>query len=262
MSTFLTDSGCAPTVADAYPVLASIDSGQKTIKCFMKLQELISDLPEHLNSLMSKHENECFLTYKTHMHGIAEEFESLRTKQASQERMIRKDANLCKMEDELEWFMREALRLDELGKGYLGERNLWRAKVHAGKEDCSWLESEATLVREQIEKIKNAMEIPTHIQPVVSIAKVSSPPIPRLSPPTQIEKTLLTQQRLLHQIKEQEALRFGEISRSKDIFQDALKAARAALYRQRLKGGGHELIDKLIADPQALARLHLLMFGN
>merc|ERR1719482_2217546 len=124
-------------------MLESLPSnGPRILSLHGDLQKLADTLDEKVEDMLNVHEKDFFLAYKTHMYGVQKEFKALKQKADEEETKTRKDTKIQSLEKELEWFMTEALRLDELCKGYKKEVDKWKAKADALDEDRRFLEDQ------------------------------------------------------------------------------------------------------------------------
>merc|ERR1719253_148758 len=108
--------------------------------------------------LLQEHEKDFFLAYKTHMYTVQKEIKALRIKADQMEANTREDTKIKALEGELDWFMTEALRLDELCKGYKKEVDKWRAKAEALDEDRRFLEDQIKGAKRQNKILRAAAE--------------------------------------------------------------------------------------------------------
>jgi len=122
------------------------------------LTNLANTLDQRMAALLREHEKDFFLAYKTHMYTVQKEIKTLRMKADHEEAKTREDTKIKALEGELDWFMTEALRLDELCKGYKKEVDKWKAKAEALDEDRRFLEDQIKGAKRQNKILRAAAE--------------------------------------------------------------------------------------------------------
>lgn len=138
--------------------LESTDSGNKIIQHFQDLTKLANSLDLRMEALLREHEQDFFLAYKTHMYTVQKEIKLLRMKAEQEEAKTREDTKIKALEGELDRFMTQALRLDELCKGYKKEVDKWKAKAEALDEDRRFLEDQIKGAKRQNKILRAAAE--------------------------------------------------------------------------------------------------------
>jgi hypothetical protein len=134
------------------------DAGPKLVGYRDELRQLADSLDVKVDDLLREHERDFFLAYKTHMYSVQKEFKNLKKKADDEEERTQSDLRIRSLERELEWFMTEALRLDELCKGYKREVDRWRTRATALDEDRRFLEDQTKGAKRQNKVLRAAVE--------------------------------------------------------------------------------------------------------
>merc|ERR1719387_2699822 len=122
------------------------------------LQALADDLDEKVEDKLNQNEHAFFVAYKNHMYTVQKEFNELRQKADEEETKTRRDAKISSLEKELDWFMNEALRLDELCKKYKKELDKWKGKAEALEDDRQFLENQIKQAKRNNKSLRTAVE--------------------------------------------------------------------------------------------------------
>jgi len=139
-------------------LLEPMKSGSSILKLHTELQALADDLDEKVESKLNANENAFFLAYKSHMYTVQKEFNELRQKADEEETKTRRDAKISSLEKELDWFMNEALRLDELCKKYKKDLDKWKGKAEALEDDRSFLQNQIMTAKKNNKSLRGAVE--------------------------------------------------------------------------------------------------------
>jgi len=107
---------------------------------------------------LREHEKDFFLAYKTHMYTVQKEIKTLKMKADLEEAKTREDTKIKDLEGKLDWFVNEAVRLDELCRGYKKEVDRWKAKADALDEDRRFLEDQIKGAKRQNKILRAAAE--------------------------------------------------------------------------------------------------------
>lgn len=122
-------------------LLANSENGEGILKLHGELQALADDLDERVEGKLNANENAFFLAYEHFMYDVQKEFKELKKKANEEETKNRRDAKIQSLEKELDWFMHEALRLDELCKKHKKDLDKWKSKAEALEDDRQFLEN-------------------------------------------------------------------------------------------------------------------------
>lgn len=134
------------------------DVGQHILKLHQDLQCLAEDLDQRVENKLTSNENAFFLAYKNHMYNVQKEFMELRQRADEEETKTRRDAKIQSLEKELDWFMNEALRLDELCKKYKTELDKWKGRAEALEDDRQFLENQIMTAKRNNKSLRHAVE--------------------------------------------------------------------------------------------------------
>lgn len=141
-----------------FKTLEQTNAGPRITEHHRDLTELANTLDQRLAALLREHEKDFFLAYKTHMYTVQKEIKTLKHKAEQEEAKTREDTKIKALEGELDWFMTEALRLDELCKGYKKEVDKWKAKTDALDDDRRFLEDQIKGAKRQNKILRAAAE--------------------------------------------------------------------------------------------------------
>jgi len=161
-STFLTslkmDTKAQSKQQKREDLLEPMKSGGQILKLHGELQALADELDEKVEGKLNANENAFFLAYKSHMYTVQKEFNELRQKADEEETKTRRDAKISSLEKELDWFMNEALRLDELCKKYKKELDKWKGKAEALEDDRQFLQNQIMTAKKNNKSLRGAVE--------------------------------------------------------------------------------------------------------
>lgn len=141
-----------------FRALEATSAGPRITEHHQELTNLALTLDQRMEALLMEHEKDFFLAYKTHMYGVQRDIKTLRMKADHEDAKTREDTKIRALEGELDWFMTEALRLDELCKGYKKEVDKWKAKADALDEDRRFLEDQIKGAKRQNKILRAAAE--------------------------------------------------------------------------------------------------------
>eukprot|EP00931_Biecheleriopsis_adriatica_P068519 TRINITY_DN42465_c0_g1_i1.p1 TRINITY_DN42465_c0_g1~~TRINITY_DN42465_c0_g1_i1.p1 ORF type:complete len:357 (+),score=114.16 TRINITY_DN42465_c0_g1_i1:46-1071(+) len=133
-------------------------SGNDILRLHQDLQVLADDLDERVEGKLSANEKAFFVAYKSFMFTVQKEFKELKQKADEEETKTRRDAKIQSLEKELDWFMNEALRLDELCKKYKKELDKWKGKAEALEDDRQFLENQIKQAKRNNKSLRGAVE--------------------------------------------------------------------------------------------------------
>jgi chromosome segregation ATPase len=158
LQTLKMDKGEKSKAQKREDLLTGASQGSQILDLHGKLQDLADQLDEKVERKLNKNENAFFLAYWDHMHTVQREFKELKKKADEEETKTRRDARIQALEKELDWFMNEALRLDEQCKRHKRELDRWKSKAEALEDDRSFLESQIKNAKRQNRSLRGSVE--------------------------------------------------------------------------------------------------------
>lgn len=233
-------------------LLEPMKSGGTILKLHGELQALADDLDEKVESKLNANENAFFLAYKSHMYTVQKEFNELRQKADEEETKTRRDAKISSLEKELDWFMNEALRLDELCKKYKKDLDKWKGKAEALEDDRQFLQNQIMAAKKNNKNLRGAVEKAQTSAYSVLVSsddaskKLTSMPAQETTLPSQEdgEKTL--------------ALTSGLSKELEERYQMCVKRLKQQLEtEQRLAAKMRSVSDRQFGDPSELESFFL-----
>lgn len=162
-STFLTSLNAERKMAQnkaqkRKELLEKTEGGEQILKLHQDLQALADDLDERVEGKLQANETAFFLAYKNFMYTVQKEFKELKQKADEEETKTRRDAKIQSLEKELDWFMHEALRLDELCKKHKKDLDKWKSKAEALEDDRQFLENSIKTAKRNNKSLRGAVE--------------------------------------------------------------------------------------------------------
>jgi len=139
-------------------LLEDTESGGQILRLHSDLQALADNLDERVEGKLSANEKAFFVAYKSFMFTVQKEFKELKQKADEEETKTRRDTKIQSLEKELDWFMNEALRLDELCKKYKKELDKWKGKAEALEDDRQFLENQIKQAKRNNKSLRSAVE--------------------------------------------------------------------------------------------------------
>ncbi|RQX68486.1 putative myosin heavy chain [Toxoplasma gondii CAST] len=136
----------------------TLKNGPKIRDEVERIHGLLESLDQRVDKLMGDHERDFLLAYRTHMYTIQKQMDYFKEKADEEQTKLLRDVKIRTLEKELNWFMSEALRLDELCKQYQKDLNKWRDRADALSEDRTFLEKQVKSCKRQIRALQARLE--------------------------------------------------------------------------------------------------------
>ena len=175
---------------------------------------------------------------------------------------IVKDPLIQSLEKDLEWFMSESLRLDDICLGFKLEGDIWLAKADAFRDDIAFIETQVTETQRRVHVLEEALASAK----IATVPKIS-PPVPTL-PPLPTAAPAVARERLALRA-ELRALRSAEIRAQREqieletTFLAAAREARKSLAQRKHLGLAESpVLDTLLASDEVLTKLYFSIFPH
>lgn len=224
--------------------------GPKILELHGKLQALADDLDEKVEGKLNANENAFFLAYKSHMYTVQKEFNELRQKADEEETKTRRDAKISSLEKELDWFMNEALRLDELCKKYKKDLDKWKGRAESLEDDRQFLQNQIMTAKKNNKSLRGAVEKAqtSAYSVLVSSDDAAKKPMPALEATAPVQEADTTL-----------ALTNGGLSRElEERYQMCVKRLKQQLEtEQRLAAKMRSVSDRQFGEPSELESFFL-----
>mmetsp|Transcript_44936 Transcript_44936/g.140750 ORF Transcript_44936/g.140750 Transcript_44936/m.140750 type:complete len:429 (-) Transcript_44936:192-1478(-) len=114
-----------------------------------RVQDVITSLNSKMGSMLAKQESEFLEAYRAHMYNVQKELQDLRQKVSDAENSLQKNDKVIKLEEEREWYRREALRLDAYTTAMKKDLKFMREKLEVLEENRDWFADQLKASKKQ-----------------------------------------------------------------------------------------------------------------
>ena len=121
---------------------------------YSNLLNSISNLGNKVNKILQKQEDDFLGAYQTQMRNVQKDFETLQGEIDEKEKAIEENVLVKKIEQERDWYKREALHLDQVLVKLKQREKMLSEKNEELNQDRTWLSNQLKLVMKQ----KNQLE--------------------------------------------------------------------------------------------------------
>ncbi|KAJ0403088.1 hypothetical protein P43SY_009155 [Pythium insidiosum] len=107
-----------------------------------QLQDAVASLSDKISAVLGRQEKDFLAAYRAHMYNVQKELHDLREKMHRNETVENKNEKIKKIEEERDWYRKEALRLDAFTTSMTKDLKYMREKLESIEEDRGWLEKQ------------------------------------------------------------------------------------------------------------------------
>lgn len=154
--TFLTSINDPGTMAVDLPDPEGL---QRVKHLHSQITGVVATLNDKVGKVLQKQEREFLSAYRAHMYQVQKELQSLRAKANDAELQLKKNDKIRSLEDEKEWYRKEALRLDKFSTQLKAELKFMREKLEAIEEDRNWLERQLKTSKKSNKLLRADLEV-------------------------------------------------------------------------------------------------------
>ena len=86
------------------------------------LSKTTQDLEGRVNALLAQHEEEFFASFRSHMAKVKKHVEVLQARADEQKNLLERDLIIKTLQQELQWFVNEAVRLDQVLQSFVSSK--------------------------------------------------------------------------------------------------------------------------------------------
>lgn len=163
--TFLTAlrNGSAPnadaTAAGSKPTIEEPAAMAIVREKHAQLHEVVGSLSEKISAVLGRQEKDFLAAYRAHMYNVQKELHELREKMRRNETVENKTEKIKKIEEERDWYRKEALRLDAFTTSMTKDLKYMREKLESIEEDRNWLEKQLKACKKQNKLLRAELDV-------------------------------------------------------------------------------------------------------
>ena len=148
--------------ADAKSLQASIhepEAMSRVKDLHGKIGSVVNHLNEKIALVLQKQEKEFLAAYRAHMLSVQKELQQLRAKANEAELAMKKNEKIRSLEDERNWYRKEALRLDKFATAMKKDLKYMKEKLESIEDDRKWLERQLKSSKKSNKLLRAELEI-------------------------------------------------------------------------------------------------------
>ncbi|KAG7383999.1 hypothetical protein PHYBOEH_009672 [Phytophthora boehmeriae] len=124
-----------------------------------QLHDVVGSLSEKISAVLARQERDFLAAYRAHMYTVQKELHDMREKIHRNETVENKSEKIKKIEDERDWYRKEALRLDAFTTTMTKDLKYMRENLEAIEEDRNWLEKQLKACKKQNKLLRAELDV-------------------------------------------------------------------------------------------------------
>ncbi|GMF65666.1 unnamed protein product [Phytophthora lilii] len=124
-----------------------------------QLHDVVGSLSEKISAVLARQERDFLAAYRAHMYNVQKELHEMREKIHRNETVENKSEKIKKIEDERDWYRKEALRLDAFTTTMTKDLKYMKENLEAIEEDRNWLEKQLKACKKQNKLLRAELDV-------------------------------------------------------------------------------------------------------
>ncbi|DBA04311.1 TPA: hypothetical protein N0F65_002073 [Lagenidium giganteum] len=124
-----------------------------------QLHEVVASLSEKITAVLGRQEKDFLAAYRAHMYNVQKELHDMREKMHRNETVENKTEKIKKIEEERDWYRKEALRLDAFTTSMTKDLKYMKEKLQSIEEDRNWLEKQLKACKKQNKLLRAELDV-------------------------------------------------------------------------------------------------------
>ncbi|KAF4133115.1 hypothetical protein GN958_ATG01886 [Phytophthora infestans] len=124
-----------------------------------QLHDVVGSLSEKISSVLARQERDFLAAYRAHMYNVQKELHEMREKIHRNETVENKSEKIKKIEDERDWYRKEALRLDAFTTTMTKDLKYMKENLESIEEDRNWLETQLKACKKQNKLLRAELDV-------------------------------------------------------------------------------------------------------
>ncbi|KDO33742.1 hypothetical protein SPRG_19348 [Saprolegnia parasitica CBS 223.65] len=126
---------------------------------YAQLHDVVGSLSEKITAVLVRQEKDFLAAYRAHMYNVQKELHDTKEKVTRNETIENKSEKIKLLEEERDWYRKEALRLDAFTTTMKKDLKHMKEKLESIEEDRDWLEKQLKASKKQNKLLRAELEI-------------------------------------------------------------------------------------------------------